>query len=73
MTIAQDVAALLLVSLAVLFLVHRVWRLFFRRASGCGACGTCPVSAGGEPGIMTIAPLPHITASSPSAVAGETN
>ena len=55
----QDIAALLLVCLALASLLRRGWRLFFKPVSGCGACGGCP-SAGRSttPSVTTLSVLP---------------
>ena len=41
----QDIVALLLVTLAAASLLHRGWRVFFKRTRGCGGCSACPASS----------------------------
>ncbi len=73
MMTSQDIIALLLVSLAMLFLLHRAWRLFVRRSAGCGACASCPAPAAGQPGVVSITPLRQTTAGPASPAEGGTN
>ena len=38
----QDIAALVLVALAGLYLAYQAWMVLIKKHSGCGSCSQCP-------------------------------
>lgn len=47
----QDLATLGLVAAAMIYVVRRAWLVFgARKATGCGACASCP-SSQGDPAV----------------------
>jgi hypothetical protein len=54
----QDALALTIVFAAAALLARRIWRLFFRRSSGCGACAACP-AAQDKSTLVPLELVPH--------------
>jgi len=56
----QNIAALGVVLLAVLYVARQTWLKFSRRAvPGCGSCGSCPAEKPREPEIISPDTLLH--------------
>lgn len=54
MTTWQDIAALLIVFAAALYLCRAVYQVLARRkAAGCGTCGSCPANAASRKPVVS--------------------